>query len=169
MGIMSTDQPTARRPYMPDYGVQDAGEGSGLLAWSWASAQLARCHDYWLATTWPDGRPHVMPVWGVWQEGGFWFNSGPRSRKVRNLAADGRCVVTTDTPRDPVVVEGIAEVVKDLPRIAAFTTWVNAKYEEALSVDAVAANTTFNMRPVWAFALAERDFTGSPTRWDFEH
>jgi hypothetical protein len=25
----------------------------------------------------------------------------------------------------------------------------------------------FEIRPVWAFALDEDDFTGSPTRWSF--
>ena len=28
-------------------------------------------------------------------------------------------------------------------------------------------NTWFALRPAWAFALDEDDFTGSPTRWSF--
>jgi hypothetical protein len=28
-------------------------------------------------------------------------------------------------------------------------------------------NTWFALRPVWAFALDEHDFSGSPTRWSF--
>ena len=52
-----------------------------------------------------------MPVWGAWDGEALWFSSGRRSRKVRNLAADPRCVVTTDDPKDPVVVEGSAELV----------------------------------------------------------
>jgi hypothetical protein len=28
-------------------------------------------------------------------------------------------------------------------------------------------NTRFELRPVWAFALDEDGFTGSPTRWSF--
>lgn len=30
-----------------------------------------------------------------------------------------------------------------------------------------AVNTTFRVRPVWAFGLDEADFRGSPTRWGF--
>jgi hypothetical protein len=28
-------------------------------------------------------------------------------------------------------------------------------------------NTWFALRPLWAFALDEHDFSGSPTRWSF--
>jgi len=59
-------EPSASRPYMPGYGLLDAAQGAGLLPWSWAVERLQRSHDYWVATVRPDGRPHVMPVWGVW-------------------------------------------------------------------------------------------------------
>ncbi len=62
-------EPIASRPHMPGYGVVGAEEGSGLLPWSWARSRLEHSRNYWVATTWPDGRPHVMPVWGVWQDG----------------------------------------------------------------------------------------------------
>jgi hypothetical protein len=112
-----------------------------------------------------------MPVWGVWHDGAFWFSSGRPSRKARNLAADPRCVVTTENPVDPVVVEGTAEVVTDpealTPRMLALE---NAKYQTDYSIELLdpAVNTTIRVRPRWAFGLAEGDFTGSPTRWVFE-
>ena len=34
-----------------------------------AERRLTVAHDYWCATVCPDGRPHVMPVWGVWLGG----------------------------------------------------------------------------------------------------
>jgi PPOX class probable F420-dependent enzyme len=165
---MSEDvAPGASRPYMPDYDLQDADRGTGLLPWSWARERLVRSHDYWLATRWPDGRPHVMPVWGVWREGMLWFSTGRRSRKARNLAADPRCAVTTCDAQEPVVVEGAAERVDDLPTITAFTAWVNEKYESDIEVEFFARHATFRVRPARAFALTESDFTGSPTRWVF--
>ncbi len=82
-----TDQPPARRPYMPGYGTLGEDEGTGLLPWSWAEEQLRRSHNFWLATRWPDGRPHVMPVWAVWQAQTLLFSSSLGSRKARNLAA----------------------------------------------------------------------------------
>src|SRR3954470_14425664 len=90
-GVMS--EPDSSRPYMPGYGTLPEGEGTGLLPWSWAVERLERTHDFWLATVWPDGRPHVMPVWGVWLEDAVWFSSSLGSRKARNLAGDDRCVL----------------------------------------------------------------------------
>ena len=85
-------EPTASRPYMPGYGV--VAETEGMLPWSWAQERLERAHDYWVATVWPDGRPHVMPVWGAWFDGCLWFSSDGASRKARNLAANPACTRT---------------------------------------------------------------------------
>ncbi|TME13797.1 MAG: pyridoxamine 5'-phosphate oxidase, partial [Chloroflexi bacterium] len=52
--------PIASRPHMPGYGILGAGEGTGLLPWSWAQERLEQSHDYWVATSGADGRPHVM-------------------------------------------------------------------------------------------------------------
>ena len=73
---------------MPGYGIRPANEGSGLLPWSWAQRQLQASRNFWVVTLWPDGRPHAMPVWGVWDDGLFWFTSAVRSRKALNIAND---------------------------------------------------------------------------------
>jgi PPOX class probable F420-dependent enzyme len=162
-------EPAADRPVMPGYGVLPAGEGTGLLAWPEAERRLSVSHDYWCATVWPDGRPHVMPVWGVWLDGRLWFSSGLRSRKARNLAADPRCTLTTDDARDPAVLEGTAERTTEADAIAAFAEAVNAKYGGGVTVEFLdpAVNGTYAVRPVRVFALNEADFAGSPTRWTF--
>ena len=58
--------PKATRPHMPGYGIskikQACCHGSGL--WT----RLAKTKQYWIATTRPDGSPHVMVVWGLWLE-----------------------------------------------------------------------------------------------------
>ena len=152
---------------MPDYGIQGPQEGSGLLPWSWAEERLSASHDYWLTSLWPDGRPHSMPVWGVWDGEALWFSSGRRSRKARNLAADPRCTVTTDNPKDPVVVEGSAELVSDRSAIERIAAVMSAKYGN-ISADFLAQHALIRVRPRWAFGLDHDDFTGSPTRWTFE-
>jgi len=159
-------EPRASRPYMPDYGVV-AGEGTGLLPWSWATERLVASHDYWLATVWPDGRPHVTPVWGAWLDDAAWFSAGGRARKSRNLAHDPRATITTDNPLEPVVVEGHVDRVTEAAAIQSFTDAVNAKYESSYSVDFFTESVVFRLRPVRAFGLTEADFTGSPTRWEF--
>jgi hypothetical protein len=67
--------PQVSRPYMPGYGIAGQTEGSGLLHWSWAAERLTAARNYWVATAWPDGRPHVMPVWGMWDDSTLWFTS----------------------------------------------------------------------------------------------
>ena len=164
------DTPRASRPYMPGYGTLGPDQGSGLLPWSWAEQRLLASRNYWVASRWPEGRPHAMPVWGVWHDGAFWFSSSRGSRKVRNLAADPRCVVTTENAVEPVVIDGIAEVVTDPGSLARMLVLENAKYHTNYGIELLdpAVNATIQVRPRWAFGLAEGDFTGSPTRWVFE-
>src|SRR5262245_47996295 len=75
---------------------------------------------YWLTTLEPDGRPHVMPLIGLWVDRGFYFLSGPSTRKGRNLGRDGRCAIAatfTETPSVDVVLEGDARRVTDEPTL----------------------------------------------------
>jgi len=150
---------------MPGYGTLPADEGTGLLPWSWAEERLTASHDYWVATIWPDGRPHVTPVWGVWADGAVWFSCAPRSRKARNLRADPRCSVTTDNALEPVVVVGVAELVAGVEAIRPFADASIAKYGGDVSLEFYAENATFRVSPSVVFALTEDDFAGSPTRW----
>ena len=64
-------------------------------------------------TIWPDGRPHVMPVWGIWVESVFYFSTGRESRKSKNLVANPRCVICTEKAEEAVVLQGSAEEVTD--------------------------------------------------------
>src|SRR5215204_3845612 len=73
----------------------------------------------WLATTRPDGRPHLMPVIAFWIDG-LHIVAGEGSRKARNLAADGRCVIGTSSTRLPsvdLVVEGRAHPLTDFDAV----------------------------------------------------
>ncbi len=160
-------EPRSSRPHMPGYGIVGPHEGRGLLPWSWAEERLVKSHDYWLATVRPTGSPHVMPVWGVWAEGRVWFSSSSSSRKARNIASDPRAVIATDNPRQPVSVEGSAELIVNDQQIERFTSWVNAKYDTDLPVSFFVENACFRLEPRLAFGLDDADFTGTPTKWDF--
>ena len=156
---------------MPDYEILPADAGSGLLPWSWAEDQLITSQNYWLATRWPDGRPHVMPVWAVWDGDTLWFSGGLHSRKVQNLLADPRCSVTTEDASNPLVIEGLAAMVDDDRIKQSFLNLTNAKYQTDYQLDFLDPATTavFLVKPTWAFGLLHDDFTGSPTRWQLDH
>jgi nitroimidazol reductase NimA-like FMN-containing flavoprotein (pyridoxamine 5'-phosphate oxidase superfamily) len=154
---------------MPGYGTRPAGEGRGLLPWSWAEERLASSHDYWLATVSADGTPHLMPVWALWYEGRLWFSSSNGSRKARNLSARPTCTISTDNPLEPVVLQGRAVRVTDGDTLLAVLRAENAKYGTDYGEDMVdpASNSVFAVRPRWVFALDCADFTGTPTRFVF--
>src|SRR5580700_5862075 len=103
-----TKKPKSSRPQMPGYGLPE-GE-KGLLSWNWAEQRLKKSHNYWITTVKPDGSPHTMVVWGMWQDGRFLFSTGSKSRKARNLAAKANCIVCTEHAQEAVIVEGIAEI-----------------------------------------------------------
>src|SRR5258708_12158336 len=120
--------PRASRPFMPGYGIASADEGSGLLPWSWAAQRLTSAQNYWVSTIRPDnGSPHAMPVWGMWDDSELWFTSGVQSRKVRNLIADPRCVVTTEDAVNPAIMEGTTRVITDPATLRRSTDLPNQK------------------------------------------
>jgi hypothetical protein len=156
-------QPRASRPYMPGYGILDENSGKGLLPWSWALERLLPSRNYWLSTTRPDGRPHSMPVWGVWLGNLFYFSTGRESRKAKNLAATPWCVVCPDRSQEAVVVEGAVE------EVAAFPEFFKA-YKEKYDFDMEAAGMSdgpfYVVRPTVAFGLTE-GLAEVATRWTF--
>ena len=154
---------------MPGYGIAGPEEGGGLLPWSWAEEQLVASRNFWLATHWPDGRPHAMPVGrsGTPARSGSAASKG--SRKASNLAADPRCVLTTEDPTNPVVLEGKAELLTDTPTWKRCCAAENAKYGTDYGIDMLdpAVNCAYRCVPL-GLRPPRGEFTGSPTRWTFE-
>ena len=65
----------------------------------------------WLSTVRPDGRPHLVPVWYLWDRQTILFFSQPRAQKVRNLLHRNQVVLALnadDEGEDVVIVEGEA-------------------------------------------------------------
>jgi nitroimidazol reductase NimA-like FMN-containing flavoprotein (pyridoxamine 5'-phosphate oxidase superfamily) len=156
--------PRASRPNMPGYGIVPENEGEGLLPWSWARERLAAAHQYFLATTRPDGGPHVMVVWGLWLDDTFQFSTGKASRKAKNLAAEPRCVVCPEGAEEAVIVEGVAA---ELAGEAARARFFEA-YEEKYGMDVSdMGEPLYVVRPRTVFGQIEKTFTKSATRWQF--
>ena len=75
----------------------------------------------WLTTLNEDGSPHVTPVGAMWLDGTYWFQTGPRTRKCRNLTRDQRCSVAVSVLGADVVIEGDAVLVNDPDDLARIT------------------------------------------------
>ncbi len=101
--------PDIDRPWLPDgYGLPDTDDG--LLEWSAVEQRLVESMNYWLATTRPDGRPHVVPRWGVWLDGRFWYDGSPSTIHVRNLNHNDHCTLHLEDGSRAVIVEGRSNV-----------------------------------------------------------
>jgi hypothetical protein len=93
---------------MPDgYGVPETDDG--VLEWSEVRDRLTTSVHYWMATTRPDGRPHVVPRWGVWVDGRFWYDGAVDTVHVQNLNAEPACVLHLEDGQQAVIVEGRSE------------------------------------------------------------
>lgn len=88
------------------YGVPETDEG--LLSWAVVEERLVGADQYWMATTRPGGRPHVVPRWGVWLDGGLYYDGSPATVHVRNLATSSACTLHLEDGWQAVIVEGRA-------------------------------------------------------------
>src|SRR5215218_6535696 len=103
--------------------------------WAVIERLLTDAQLYWIITVRRDGRPHAVPLVGVWHDGAFAFCTGPQEQKQRNLDGNARVAVTTgstgangwDSGED-VVVEGTAVRVTDPEELRTLAAAWFAKY-----------------------------------------
>jgi nitroimidazol reductase NimA-like FMN-containing flavoprotein (pyridoxamine 5'-phosphate oxidase superfamily) len=175
-------------------GVQSlVADETRTTSWEVARERLAN-PEYqrtsWLATTRPDGRPHLMPVITTWIDDAIHLVVGEGTRKGRNLAADGHCVVATSSTTLPsldIVIEGRAEPVTDeaavrhLAEVYSKSGWpLEAKGDKVDGPNAPTAGpspyTIFRIVPSKVFGLpgmvgmdgVDPSELPKPTRWDFD-
>ncbi|MDX6363325.1 MAG: hypothetical protein QOC85_2335 [Streptomyces sp.] len=153
--------------------------GASPTPWPQARERLAAAELYWLSTVRPDGRPHVTPLLGVWQDGALHFTTGAEERKALNLAVNPQVVLTTGTNTwaegYDLVVEGEAVRVTDDARLRGLARAWEEKYGAVWHFD-VRDDGAFEAGggPSFVYAVAPRTAFGfgkgdpfSQTRWRF--
>jgi pyridoxine/pyridoxamine 5'-phosphate oxidase len=155
--------------------------GAKPLPWSRALKELESntAGTYWLATTNPDGRPHVVAIGALWVDGKVYFTSNTRTRKGRNLAAKPDCVLSISLAGIDVVVEGTAVRITDRPTLLRLAKryadqgWPASVSGEALTAEYSAPSAgpppwnLYVVRPITAFGVATAEPSGA-TRWRFD-
>jgi hypothetical protein len=162
-------KPKASHPYWPD-AIGKPSDTSALKNWSWALDRLEKSHNYWIATSRSDGQPHLMLVWGIWWQDAFWFSTGPRTRKARNLAGNPRCVISTEKADEAVILEGTAQIVSDRTIWKHLIEIYNGKYGGDVGpLLESSGSLIFRVAPVTVFGQDEhaQNFTEAATRWTF--
>jgi len=137
-------------------------------------------HTCWLATINPDGSPHVTGIGALWADGCWWFATGMRTRKGRNLARDPRCTLSVAAREFDLVVDGEARPVTDTATVADIAARWAAEGWPARVDDTGAALTAeysapsagpppwhvYRLNPRTATALGTVE-PGGATRWRF--
>lgn len=160
------------RPVVPEgYGLPT--DDDGLLDWATIDELLVGSLHYWLATTRPDGRPHVVPRWGVWLDGVLYYDGSPDTVHARNAEANPACSLHIGDGADAIMIDGhsraSAPVEGELGhRIAAA---IGAKYGEMgyrPEPDAWSGPDAGGLRVLTpAKAMAWFDFPNDLTRFKF--
>lgn len=163
--VKGTTEPQRSRLLMPA-GYQVPSDETPLLPWAQVVERLERAENYWLATTRPDGRPHVTPVWGVWVMDSLYFDGIPTALWARNMARNPAIAVHLESGTDVVVLDGIGEdvaTVEDHELASQIVQRWDAKYGR-LTPDP-AADGIFRLRLRSARAWSQ--FPDDATRWHF--
>ena len=150
------------------YGLTPVSGQQDLVAWEHVQERLQTGRNYWIGSARPDGRPHAMPVWGVWLDGAFYFSTDPMSRKGRNLAANPQVVVHLESGDDVVILEGRAAEVTDRIILEEADQAYFNKYAFHLTGELAAPGLVYQLQPRVVFAWPESSFPTRATRWTFE-
>jgi hypothetical protein len=164
--------------------------GLPLVDWQRVEARLAGPeqlagsggHDNrsWLATTNPDGSPHLTGLGPLCVSGLFHFTTGEATRKGRNLARDSRCTLGVSTDDFDLAVDGNAAVV-DAPDVVAEMArrWAARGWPASVDASGIALTAEYSAPsagpPPWrVYRLTPRQATvvlaatpGGATRWRF--
>ena len=158
-----TDPVVDKPEFPPEY-----GNPTKRLAWSDVEARIASAPVYWIASTRPDGRPHVIPRDGMWLDGGLYYGGSPRTVHFRNITENPNLVVHIGDGMEAIIVEGAVEIERPSEEAAArLADEMFAKYPQYGRLDPkmyMAGVSVLRPRRV----LAWTNFSENATRFRFE-
>jgi nitroimidazol reductase NimA-like FMN-containing flavoprotein (pyridoxamine 5'-phosphate oxidase superfamily) len=106
-------------------------------AWADVERLLKDAQLYWIITVRANGRPHAVPLVGVWLDGAFAFCTGPDEQKQRNLDGNPHVAVTTGSTGangwnagKDIVIEGTAVRVTNPEALQRLADAWYAKYRD---------------------------------------
>ncbi|SRR5258708_7400166 len=88
----------------------------------------------WLITVRPDGRPHSVPVWFLWDNATILIFSRQNNQKIRNLRQNHYVTLALDNTNnghDVAILEGTAELLERSEACEALLAY-GEKYREGL-------------------------------------
>jgi PPOX class probable F420-dependent enzyme len=101
---------------------------SGFIPWNKVDLPLRALRSIWISTTRPDGRPHAVPVWFIWDGKSLYFITSRQLQKAKNLAHQSWIVVHAGDGDDVIILEGAVEIVIDQQELKRVDTAYREKY-----------------------------------------
>lgn len=108
-------KPVVEKPDIPP----EYGNPTSRLEWADVERKLESASVYWIASTRPDGRPHVIPRDGIWLDGGLYYGGSPKTVHYRNITRNPQVVVHIGDGQEAIIVEGAVEIEKPKVEMAA--------------------------------------------------
>jgi hypothetical protein len=164
--------PRRDRPQLPRGYITRSPRG--ML--SWASVQrLLRAAPYlWIATTNPDGSPHLVQQWCAWVDDTLYFEGSHRTRWARNLARDPRLGFGFQVEDRSAYGEAVVDIAHGLERPVAvkiarqYSTKYGPRFDYRPVADQYQQGPVFRARPTKIVAFDVKRFSSSATRFTFD-
>lgn len=160
--------PKITRPKLPK-GYVD--KPASFLAWDWVTAKLTQAKNYWLCSVRPNGRPHVVPRWGAFIDGNFYYDGSPETRHARNIVENPHISLHLESGNEAIILEGTATPVgKPSPELG---KQLSQAYRKKYKDDGYAPKPNqWDKGGLYVFTprqcIAWSNFTQDPTKFLFE-
>jgi len=159
--------PFISRPQFPEGYLENTTD---LLGWDQVLTRLVEAQNYWLCTVRPDGRPHVIPVWGVWANDRIYCDGSPQTRHARNIAINPKIALHLESGSEVVIIEGTCrEMPNPDPKLSKEIAAAYCKKYAAAGYtpkpDQWTAGGLYEITP--STALAWTQFNIKPTKFNF--
>ncbi len=100
--------PKVTRPILPKGYVDDP---TSEVSWEYVEERLTRSVHYWVCSVRPNGHPHVIPRWGVFVEGKFYYDGSPETRHAKNISLNPNVSLHLESGSDVVILDGTSKPV----------------------------------------------------------
>lgn len=95
--------PKISRPKFPK-GYSD--NPTSNVPWEYVEEQLTKSKQFWICSVRPNGRPHVIPRWGVYLDGKIYYDGSPETRHAQNILKNPYVTVNLEDGWKAIFLEG---------------------------------------------------------------
>ena len=144
------------------------GRATHTIPWADVQARLEAATAYWLSTVRRDGRPHVVPLDGIWVDDVWWYGGAPDTVHIRSVESNPHVVMHLPEPHQAVIVEGVVRRTSPAHELALrMAAAANEKYAHyGARNDAATYASALGLFPTKVLAWSA--FPSDATRFDFQ-